>query len=65
MDISYRVVHAFWYLLLKLFTKNDFGVPGKLGTLPTFIQQFSAPITQGGYTNATPIQETNDPVVIN
>ena len=30
--------------------------PSKLGTLPTFIQQFSSPITQGGFANATEVQ---------
>ena len=30
----------------ELWSLFDFVYPSKLGTLPTFIQQFSAPITQ-------------------
>ena len=34
----------------------DFVFPGKLGTLPVFMDQFSVPITIGGYTNASQMQ---------
>ena len=34
----------------------DFIFPGKLGTLPVFLQQFAVPITQGGYANASRVQ---------
>lgn len=34
----------------------DFIYPGKLGTLPVFMEKFSVPITQGGYANASQIQ---------
>ena len=34
----------------------DFVFPGKLGTLPDFMQHFAVPILQGGYANASPIQ---------
>lgn len=30
--------------------------PGRLGTLPTFEQEFADPIRRGGYSNATPMQ---------
>lgn len=33
--------------LKELWSLVDFVFPGKLGTLPVFIQQFSVPITQG------------------
>ncbi|CAB4056997.1 ERCC6 [Lepeophtheirus salmonis] len=39
--------------LKELWSLFDFIYPGKLGTLPVFIQQFSVPITQGGYSNAS------------
>ncbi len=42
--------------LKELWSLFDFIYPGKLGTLPVFMQQFSVPITQGGYSNATRIQ---------
>jgi len=42
--------------LKELWSLFDFIYPGKLGTLPTFIQEFSGPITQGGYSNATAVQ---------
>ena len=42
--------------LRELWSLFDFIYPGKLGTLPTFMQQFSQPITQGGYANANRIQ---------
>jgi DNA excision repair protein ERCC-6 len=34
----------------------DFVFPGRLGTLPTFENEFADPIKRGGYTNATPMQ---------
>ena len=34
----------------------DFVFPGKLGTLPDFLQHFAVPIVQGGYANATDVQ---------
>ncbi|XP_028819956.1 DNA excision repair protein ERCC-6 isoform X2 [Denticeps clupeoides] len=40
----------------ELWSLFDFVFPGKLGTLPTFMEQFSVPITMGGYANATPVQ---------
>lgn len=42
--------------LRELWSIFDFIYPGKLGTLPVFMGQFSIPITQGGYANATDIQ---------
>lgn len=42
--------------LKELWSLFDFIYPGKLGTLPVFLEQFSVPITQGGYSNATEIQ---------
>ncbi len=42
--------------LKELWSLFDFIYPGKLGTLPVFMQQFSVPITQGGYSNATRVQ---------
>lgn len=42
--------------LKELWSLFDFIYPGKLGTLPVFMQQFSVPITQGGYSNASRIQ---------
>lgn len=42
--------------LRELWSLFDFIYPGKLGTLPVFMQQFSVPITQGGYSNASEIQ---------
>nr|XP_039261746.1 DNA excision repair protein ERCC-6-like isoform X3 [Styela clava] len=42
--------------LRELWSLFDFIFPGKLGTLPVFMEQFSIPITQGGYSNATEIQ---------
>ena len=38
--------------LKELWSLFDFIYPGKLGTLPVFMQQFSIPITMGGYSNA-------------
>ncbi|XP_063047061.1 DNA excision repair protein ERCC-6 [Engraulis encrasicolus] len=42
--------------LKELWSLFDFVFPGKLGTLQTFMEQFSVPITMGGYANATPVQ---------
>lgn len=44
--------------LLELWSLFDFIVPGRLGTQQAFVDHFATPITQGGYTNATPTQET-------
>ncbi|XP_008115961.2 DNA excision repair protein ERCC-6 [Anolis carolinensis] len=42
--------------LKELWSLFDFVFPGKLGTLPVFMEQFSVPITMGGYCNASPVQ---------
>ena len=42
--------------LKELWSLFDFIYPGKLGTLPVFMQQFSVPITIGGYSNANKTQ---------
>jgi len=42
--------------LKELWSLFDFVFPGKLGTLPDFMQHFSVPIVQGGYANATQVQ---------
>lgn len=42
--------------LKELWSLFDFIYPGKLGTLPIFMEQFAVPITQGGYSNASEIQ---------
>jgi DNA excision repair protein ERCC-6 len=42
--------------LKELWSLFDFVFPGKLGTLPDFMQHFSVPIVQGGYANASQIQ---------
>ena len=42
--------------LKELWSLFDFIFPGKLGTLPVFMQQFSVPITHGGYANASRVQ---------
>ncbi|NWR71103.1 ERCC6 protein, partial [Centropus unirufus] len=42
--------------LKELWSLFDFIFPGKLGTLPVFMEQFSVPITMGGYSNASPVQ---------
>lgn len=42
--------------LNELWSIFDFIYPGKLGTLPVFMDQFAAPITQGGYANASDVQ---------
>ncbi|KAM6415921.1 DNA excision repair protein ERCC-6 [Rhynochetos jubatus] len=42
--------------LKELWSLFDFVFPGKLGTLPVFMEQFSVPITMGGYCNASAVQ---------
>jgi DNA excision repair protein ERCC-6 len=42
--------------LRELWSLFDFVFPGRLGTLPTFEQEFAEPIKRGGYTNASPMQ---------
>lgn len=42
--------------LRELWSLFDFVYPGKLGTLPVFMEQFAVPITQGGYANASDVQ---------
>ena len=42
--------------LKELWSLFDFIYPGKLGTLPVFMAEFSVPITSGGYANATDVQ---------
>ncbi|XP_020498616.2 DNA excision repair protein ERCC-6 [Labrus bergylta] len=42
--------------LKELWSLFDFVFPGKLGALPVFMEQFSVPITMGGYSNASPVQ---------
>ncbi|KAM6156362.1 DNA excision repair protein ERCC-6 [Erethizon dorsatum] len=42
--------------LRELWSLFDFVFPGKLGTLPVFMEQFSVPITMGGYASASPVQ---------
>lgn len=44
--------------LRELWSLFDFVFPGRLGTLPVFMAEFSVPITMGGYANATPVQVT-------
>ncbi|KAF5301146.1 hypothetical protein FQR65_LT08976 [Abscondita terminalis] len=43
--------------LQELWSLFDFIVPGMLGMLSTFVEHFANPIMQGGYSNATSIQE--------
>lgn len=45
--------------LRELWSLFDFVFPGKLGTLPVFMTEFSVPITMGGYSNATKVQVLN------
>ena len=45
--------------LRELWSLFDFVFPGKLGTLPVFMTEFSVPITMGGYSNATKVQVQN------
>ncbi|GMR47824.1 hypothetical protein PMAYCL1PPCAC_18019 [Pristionchus mayeri] len=42
--------------LKELWSLIDFIFPARLGTLQTFMEKFSIPITMGGYANATQIQ---------
>ena len=42
--------------LKELWSLFDFIFPGKLGTLPVFMENFAVPITQGGYSNASDLQ---------
>ena len=42
--------------LRELWSLFDFVFPGKLGTLPVFMEKFSVPITIGGYANASSVQ---------
>ena len=42
--------------LKELWSLFDFVFPGKLGTLVAFMENFSVPIVQGGYSNATDVQ---------
>lgn len=42
--------------LVELWSLYDFIIPGKLGTLPLFRQQFAVPISIGGYAAASRIQ---------
>ncbi|GFR05825.1 DNA excision repair protein ERCC-6 [Trichonephila clavata] len=42
--------------LKELWSLFDFIFPGKLGTLPVFMHEFSVPIMFGGYSNATQVQ---------
>ena len=42
--------------LKELWSLFDFVFPGKLGTLPVFMAEFSVPITMGGYANASNVQ---------
>jgi len=50
--------------LKELWSLFDFVFPGKLGTLPDFMQHFSVPIVQGGYANANEIQVKDNEFVI-
>ncbi|KAF7988961.1 hypothetical protein HCN44_007271 [Aphidius gifuensis] len=43
--------------LKELWSLFDFILPGKLGTIDAFIEHCAGPITRGGYSNATPLQE--------
>nr|XP_033321618.1 DNA excision repair protein ERCC-6-like isoform X3 [Megalopta genalis] len=43
--------------LKELWSLFDFILPGKLGTLPAFVEHCVSPITRGGYVNASPLQE--------
>ena len=50
--------------LKELWSLFDFIYPGKLGTLPVFLQQFSGPITVGGYANASTVQVRLDMSIV-
>lgn len=43
--------------LKELWSLFDFVLPGKLGTLPAFMEHCANPITRGGYANASRLQE--------
>ncbi|XP_066588299.1 DNA excision repair protein ERCC-6-like isoform X3 [Prorops nasuta] len=43
--------------LKELWSLFDFILPGKLGTLPAFLEHCANPITRGGYANASALQE--------
>ncbi|RZC35270.1 DNA excision repair protein ERCC-6-like [Asbolus verrucosus] len=43
--------------LQELWSLFDFTNPGMLGNLTTFMEHFNNPIVQGGFINATPMQE--------
>ncbi|XP_076654691.1 DNA excision repair protein ERCC-6 isoform X2 [Halictus rubicundus] len=43
--------------LKELWSLFDFILPGKLGTLPAFLEHCVSPITRGGYANASALQE--------
>ncbi|KAJ8669045.1 hypothetical protein QAD02_000304 [Eretmocerus hayati] len=43
--------------LKELWSLFDFILPGKLGTLPAFMEHCAGPITKGGYANASRLQE--------
>ncbi|XP_014212607.1 DNA excision repair protein ERCC-6-like [Copidosoma floridanum] len=43
--------------LKELWSLFDFILPGKLGTLPVFMEHCAGPITRGGYANASRLQE--------
>jgi DNA excision repair protein ERCC-6 len=43
--------------LQELWSLFDFTNPGMLGNLNTFMEHFNNPIVQGGFVNATPMQE--------
>lgn len=43
--------------LKELWSLFDFILPGKLGTLDAFMEHCAAPITRGGYSNASLLQE--------
>lgn len=42
--------------LRELWSLFDFAFPGRLGTLPTFENEFALPIRLGGYANASGMQ---------
>lgn len=48
--------------LKELWSLFDFAYPGLLGTLPTFLEEFAVPITQGGYANASKVQVRSEEV---
>ena len=42
--------------LQELWSLFDFVFPGRLGTLPVFMTEFSTPITKGGYATASSME---------